>query len=436
MKKLKMLSLFLAVIMIFSCTGLRVGITASAIDAPGITAAGAILLDVETGMVLYEHNADVSRAPASMTKAMTVYLVYEAIAGGKIGFDTIVPISQYAADFSREPGETNVPLTRGVNYTVNELLDVVLVMSAGGAAVALAELVGGSRSAFFRMMNNKAASWGIDAEFYSASGGSTHTRMTPRAMATLTRHFILDYPEVLSKTSMQSVTFRGRTYPSTNLLLGTYQGIDGFKTGTNSVARECFSGTAQRGDVRLVSVVMGSSSGRRFSDTSALLDYGFAMMQQYRDDLKEQELAEIEAKKVPPITSPVLVDGVEVEFEAYFIEDRNYFRIRDLAYALQGTPAQFNVHWDDATGSIVFTSGADYIANGTEMAGRGVEKKLPVATTSRILVDGREVAFPVYNIDGSNFFRLRDIAETFNFGVDWDADTQTILINTSVGYSP
>ena len=235
---------------------------------------------------------------------------------------------------------------------------------------------------------------------------------------------------------MQSVTFRGRTYPSTNLLLGTYQGIDGFKTGTNSVARECFSGTAQRGDVRLVSVVMGSSSGRRFSDTSALLDYGFAVMQQYRDDLKEQELAEIEAKKVPPITSPVIVDGVEVDFEAYFIEDRNYFRIRDVAYALQGTPAQFNVHWDDETSSIIFTSGADYVANGTEMAGKGDEKKLPTATTSRILVDGKQVDFSVYNIDGSNFFRLRDIAETFDFGVDWDADTQTIFIDTWTRYSP
>lgn len=427
MKRLRRISLVLASVLLLSCGSIVP--TASAVDVGGvnITAAGAIVLDAETGKVLFEHNADVTRAPASMTKAMTVYLVYEAVANGKISMDTIVPITQYAADFSHKAGETNVPLSRSDKYTVSELLDVVLVMSAGGAAVALAELVGGSRTAFYKIMNNKAAEWGINATFYSASGGSTDTNMTPRAMATIARHMVLDYPEILEKTSKTSVTFKGRYYPSTNLLLGVYPGIDGLKTGTNTQARECFAGTAKRGDVRLVSVVMGSSSGKRFSDTSTLLDYGFAQMEALR-------LAEIEAKKVSPTSSRILVDGEEVDFEAYLIEDRNYFRIRDVAYALNGTPAQFNVEWDEDTGSIVFTSNSEYVIVGTEMSGNNGERKLPVETTATIFVDGVKTEFSAYMIDDSNFFRLRDIADTFHFRVEWLEETQTIIIDTSIYY--
>ena len=423
MKKVKRISLFLAVVILASCTGLQSPASAATVGETSITALGAIVLDFETGRVLYEHNADVYRPPASMTKLMTVYLVYEAIARGRISLDTVVPISQNAYDFSRRTGETNVPLSRSLTYTVDELLDVVIVMSAGGAAVALAELVGGSTSAFYRIMNNKAAEWGIDAIYYSASGGSTQTRLTPRAMAVLSRNIVLDYPEVLEKSSMRSVTHRGRTYPSTNHLLGVYEGIDGLKTGTNAQARECFAGTAKRGDVRIITVVMGSSSGRRFSDTTTLLDYGFA-------EIEAQRLAEVEASKVPPISSRVLVDSVEIEFEAYLIEDRNYFRIRDIAYVLSSTPVQFNVYWDDVTRSIVFVSGQEYVPLGTEMAASSGELKLPVASTARILVDGEEVEFPVFAIDGNNFFSLRDVADTFGFSVEWVAETRTIIIDT------
>jgi hypothetical protein len=367
-----------------------------------------------------------------MTKMMTVYLVYEAIADGRIGFDTIVPISQYAYEFSRRQGETNVPLSRSVRYTVDELLDVAIVMSAGGATVALAELVGGSMNAFYRIMNNKAAQWGIDATFFSSSGGSTHTRMTPRAMAVITRNSVLHYPEILEKTAMRSVTFRGRTIPSTNHLLGVYQGIDGFKTGTNSVARECFSATAQRGDVRLVSVVMGSSSGRRFSDTTTLLNHGFATVEARR----QAEIEAMEAMKVSPTSSTVFVDGVAIDFEAFHIRGSNYFKIRDLAYALSGTAAQFNVEWDRENSVVVLTSGVPYTVVGGEMAGRGDERKLPVPTSSRIILDGAEVIFTAYNIDGNNFLRLRDVGEAFGFGVIWDEAHRAIFIDTSMGYIP
>lgn len=243
---------------------------------PAIISKAAIVVDFETGAVLFSRNADTLRATASFTKMMTVYLVYEAIADGRIGFDTIVPISAYAYDFTLIPNEDNVPLTRSDIYTVDELLDAAIVVSAGAAAVALAELLGGSVSGFCVRMNAKAAQWGINAIFNSASGGSTSTLMTPRAMAVIVRNTLTDFPEVLEKTSKQSIVFHGETYEGSNDLLGVYEGLDGFKTADNSVAGACFAGTARRGDVRIIAVVMGGTFERRFKDTAALLDFGFS----------------------------------------------------------------------------------------------------------------------------------------------------------------
>ena len=255
---------------------------AAGADDVRITAMGAIVIDFETGMEIYSHNADVYLAPASMIKMMTVYLVYEAIAKGEIGFETIVPISGYVAMFSIDDSLSNVPLSQYGVYTVDELLGIVITASASAAADALAELVGGTERVFCQMMNDKAEQWGIDAVFASTYGGGATTQMTPRAMATLVRNTLLHFPHVLEKTSKTSVTFKGQTYRSTNRLLSTYDGADGFKTGTSPVIGENLSATAQRGDIRIISVTMGSGYDRRYSDTITLLDYGFAEMEEYR----------------------------------------------------------------------------------------------------------------------------------------------------------
>jgi len=267
-----------------------------------LSARGAIAIDFETGNELYNHNADILRPPASMTKMMTVYLVYEAISQGLFDFDTLVPISSRVADFSINPNETNVPLSRSGIYTVDEMLDVTIAISAGGAARALAELVGGTQQDFIDMMNAKVAEWEIDAVFHSASGGSS-SRVSPRAMAIITRNTILEFPEVLEKTSKPTIEYKGRSYTSTNLLFGSYDGIDGYKTGTNNVAGACFSGTAIRDETRIIVVVMGSSMNNRFKDTAALLDYGFAAMEEVNKEktilLETQAIAEAaEAERV------------------------------------------------------------------------------------------------------------------------------------------
>jgi len=121
---------------------------------------------------------------------------------------------------------------------------------------------------------------GIEAHFISDSGGPRGAYITPRAMAELTRITLNDFPEVLEKTALPYIDFSGRRFESTNKLIDTYEGIDGFKTGTNSLAGACFAATAIRGDTRIISVTMGSSYSGRFPDSSKLLDRGFDVMEQ------------------------------------------------------------------------------------------------------------------------------------------------------------
>ena len=475
MKKTGWISFFLAAVLAASCLCPRAIALAADVNGQSISSMGAIVIDFETGMELYAYNADVMRGPASMTKLMTVYLVYEAIANGLIDFDTVVPISAYAADYSRTPGETNVPLNRNVVYTVGQLLDVIVVMSAGGACAALAELIAGTTRAFQGLMNAKAAEWGIDAIFRSVSGGVEYTRLTPRAMATIARHILMDYPEVLEKTSQTSVNWYGREIPATNQLLGIYEGIDGLKTGTHPGTRANFTGTAQRGNIRIISVTMGSTSGRRFPDTTILLDYGFAVMEEY--------WAAIEARKVEPRIMPVMLNGAEIELESFTIEQDYYFSIRDIAFALDGTKAQFNIGpnaeagdsvvydedeygeyaeyddedeansagadgegiediWetaeaeDDGTDIIILTRGAPYNALGDEMVDRGSEKRLPEPLDTLIMLDGEELELQGYDIEGIAFFKLTDMGNALGFSVIWMRDGTDYRLCIDTGEDP
>ena len=137
-----------------------------------------------------------------------------------------------------------------------------------------------------------------------------------------------------------------------------------------------------------------------------------------------------------PTASAVLVNGENVAFDAYNINDNNYFKLRDLAYILSGTEKQFEVGWDGENNAISLTSGEPYSIAGGEMAGRGGGSQAAEPTSSKIYLDGSEVQFTAYNIQGNNYFRLRDIGEAFDFGVDWDGERNTIVIDTGKGYTP
>ena len=134
-------------------------------------------------------------------------------------------------------------------------------------------------------------------------------------------------------------------------------------------------------------------------------------------------------------SSAVLVNGANVSFDAYNINDNNYFKLRDLAYILSGTEAQFEVEWDAANNAIRLTSGRAYTAVGGEMTGKGAGEKTPVLTSSKILLDGAEISLTAYNIDGNNYFKLRDIGAALDFEIDWDGAKNTIVIDTTKGYT-
>lgn len=137
-----------------------------------------------------------------------------------------------------------------------------------------------------------------------------------------------------------------------------------------------------------------------------------------------------------PTASAVLVNGEKKSFDAYNIDGANYFKLRDLAYVLNGTEKQFEVSWDGKANAILLTSGAGYTADGSEMTTGAGKTQSAKATSSKILVDGAEVSLTAYNINNSNYFKLRDIGELFNFGVDWDNGSRTITIDTSKDYTP
>ena len=136
-----------------------------------------------------------------------------------------------------------------------------------------------------------------------------------------------------------------------------------------------------------------------------------------------------------PTSSTVLVDNRSLTFDAYNISDNNFFKLRDLAYIFSGTDKQFEVEWNGTDNAINLTSGKPYTAVGGEMKGKDAGTKTPTPTSSNIYLDGKAVLFTAYTIEGNNYFKLRDIGEAFDFGVDWDRATNAIIIDTSKGYS-
>ena len=136
-----------------------------------------------------------------------------------------------------------------------------------------------------------------------------------------------------------------------------------------------------------------------------------------------------------PTAATVKVDSLTIEFDAYEIDGYNYFKLRDLAYALSGSEKQFEVSWDEDANTIALTSGEPYTLVSGEMFGKGSGEKKAAPTNSTILKDGDEIVFTAFNIEDNNYFKLRDIGGAFDFGVEWDEENSTIIIDTTKGYA-
>ena len=234
------------------------------------------LIDQDTGTVLYEKNADQQMPIASITKVMTLLLTFEAIHDGRLTLDTLVPVSEHAYHM----GGSQIWLEPGEQFTLDEMIKAICVSSANDAAVAVAELVGGSEQGFVQMMNDRAAELGMtNTTFHNACGLDTEGHLsTARDVAIMSRQILTTCPEVLHYTGIWTDTLRGGATQlvNTNKLLRRYNGITGLKTGTTGGAGVCISASATRDGLNLIAVVLGAPSSKdRFEAATTLLDYGF-----------------------------------------------------------------------------------------------------------------------------------------------------------------
>ena len=262
-----------------------------------ILAKHAIAVEANTGKILYEKNATQPVEIASITKLLTVYLVYEAIENGNITLSTSVDISDYPYQLITNSEASNVPM-EARNYTVEELLEATLISSANSAAISLAEKIAGSEKNFVDKMRAKLLEWGIqDATIVNATGlnneilgdniypGSKkddENKLSAYDVAIIARNLIKKYPQVLEITKKPSSTFAGITITSTNYMLEgmpAYRGgFDGLKTGTTDKAGESFVGTTVEKGMRVITVVLNADHQdhnpyARFTATSSLMDY-------------------------------------------------------------------------------------------------------------------------------------------------------------------
>ena len=244
---------------------------------PELSCASALLMEKETGTVLYEKDAHLPLAPASVTKIMTLLLAMEALDSGAISRSDVVTVSAAAAGM----GGSQVYLKQGEQITVNELLKCVAVVSGNDCAVALAEHIAGSESSFVERMNRRAAELGMnDTHFLNCTGLPAPGHLTSaHDIALMSRELILNHPAIRDYTTLWMDSIRDGSFglTNTNRLIRFYPGATGLKTGSTDEALYCMSATAERDDMELIAVVMKSpTTAQRFEDAQTLLDYGFA----------------------------------------------------------------------------------------------------------------------------------------------------------------
>ncbi len=273
---------------------------AKAEDSLNLSSESAILMDAESGKILYEKNIDEKLPMASMTKIMSMLLIMENIENGSLKYEDKVLISENASGM----GGSQVFLQAGEEYTVDDLLKCIAVSSANDAVVAMAEKISGSVDTFVTLMNEKAKSLGLENTNFANPHGldnenhySTAYDMAIMAKELLKHEDILKYTSIyedyLTKPDGSQVWL-----VNTNRLVRFYDGVDGLKTGYTTEAGYCLTGTAKKNDLRLISVVMKSPSAEeRSSDTSTLLTYGFNSFKSNVIYSKDKSLGKIKIEK-------------------------------------------------------------------------------------------------------------------------------------------
>lgn len=267
-----------------------------------VSAPSALLMEVSTGKILYEKNANEERPPASVTKIMTLLLIFDALDTGKIKKKDPVTVSEYAASM----GGSQVFLEPGETQSVETMIKCIAVSSANDAAVAMAEHVGGSEKAFVRQMNQRARGLGMQhTHFVNCNGLDAEGHLTTaKDIALMSREMMQKHPEIKNycKIWMEDITHetkKGSTtfgLSNTNKLIRHYSYATGLKTGSTGKAKFCISATAKKEDVELIAVIMAADdSKKRTKDAISLLEYGFGICKVYQEN-KNLRLADVNVK--------------------------------------------------------------------------------------------------------------------------------------------
>lgn len=268
-----------------------------------LSAESAVIMEASGGQLLFEKNADEKKPPASVTKVMTLLLIFDALADGTITPDTEVTTSEYAASM----GGSQVFLEAGEKQTVDTMIKCIAVASANDACVAMAEKIAGSEPAFVEKMNQRSAGLGMtNTHFVNCNGLDTEGHLTTaRDIALMSRELITKYPQVedYSTIWMENITHttaKGSSefgLSNTNKLIRQYEYATGLKTGSTSGAKFCLSATARKDGVNMIAVVMAEPDSKtRIKDAIAMLNYGFGKCSIYQDEKALEKIVYAEVK--------------------------------------------------------------------------------------------------------------------------------------------
>ena len=432
----RVLALLLSVLMIVSVLGVSVS------AAPSIRGQIAVVMDYETGEVLYQRRAHDRWIPASMTKTLTAFIAYQEIEAGNITMETMAPVSAFASQIAgggHGVQGNHVAMRAGSYVSVEDLIRLNMLPSSNGASVVLAELISGSEAAFVDRMHQTA--WELDMYVdFNNSHGALVQHSNAYSIAVLTREFIRRFPQILEITSQPFMYFDGRRQNNTNLLVrpdsAYYRAsVDGFKTGIITQSGWGHSVTEYRDGRRIIAVVMNSNDNTgRHRDALALLDFGFAELER-RIQLRNLELA------VTPQLAEirVILDGEYMEFDVppMMIGNRTMVPFRAIFEAFG-----MEVDWDEENQSIgakktevhrteiTLQIGNDSMFVETFYLWIGMPDYEPrpavYSSTNQIFID-----IPPIIVDNRTLVPLRAISEALNATVDWDDYTRTVTIESA-----
>ena len=362
------------------CALLVMGGSAQALE---VSAPAALLMEKETGTVLFAKDEHAKLEPASVTKVMTLLLTMEAIDSGALHYDDVITASAHACSM----GGSQIWLKENEQMTVDEMLKAVCVVSANDCAVALAEAVAGSEEAFVEKMNQRAAELGMaDTTFRNATGLPAEGHVTSaHDIALMSRELILNHPDIRNYTTIWMDTLRDgeSQLVNTNRLVRYYEGATGLKTGSTDSALYCLSGTAERDGMELIAVIMkDATSAQRFADAQTLLNYGFATYTLV-NAAPETPLAPVPVSLGTQATvQPVLGDGA-----ALLLEKAKAGDLQQTVSLPESVDAPVAV--GDPLGTLTVTSGEEVVAEIPLLAG----EEVPRITYGQMLLRVLKMAF-------------------------------------------